>query len=323
MLLTFFSGTTILALIVAIFSARIFFVVLRGPLKIKQKVWQLWWQRVFVIGVMLSLFFTALVGFWSSACYIDVFGDSTCQFLQETTVTHFFSNFIFSEAIFKFVAFLLPEIFAGALSMIIAPLMLAFIAGLALLFLVYIFRICIPKYPDRSGFIHGVQNLWKFLISNRLTSLIIISGMIIGTLVLNHFSETQVVVNVKSLFIQPGQPLHPRIDWLEPSSGPKGTIIEISGINLSGFEGDLAVIFERKDGKKIKLYDGFASYQNTKDKLIKVRVVEPCQKGNIVVGRYSGVETLCSYIEFTHGIYKVYVEPWGVKSNAVYFTLID
>lgn len=115
-----------------------------------------------------------------------------------------------------------------------------------------------------------------------------------------------------------GQPV---VTFLSTSSGPIGTILEINGCNLSGFEGDLDVIFERSDGQKIMLSDGFSSYVKTGDKLIKVKVKEPCQKGEKIIGRYSGIESVCNYVELTPGPYKVYVEPWGKKSNTVDFNI--
>lgn len=114
----------------------------------------------------------------------------------------------------------------------------------------------------------------------------------------------------------------PVIESILPSSGSKGTIVEIRGKNLSGFEGDLDIYFERADGKKTMLTDTFGDYAKTQDKLIKVKIVEPCQAGEKVTGRYSGTETLCDYIELTPGTYKVYVEPWGKRSNIVNFEII-
>ena len=125
-------------------------------------------------------------------------------------------------------------------------------------------------------------------------------------------------------FIAPvDQTSTPRIDSIAPASGPKGTTVEIRGTELSGFEGDLDVYFERADGKRVMLTDTFGDYAKTQDKLIKVKVTEPCQQGEKVIGRYSGIETECDYIELAPGIYKVYAEPWGKKTNTVTFEITD
>lgn len=115
---------------------------------------------------------------------------------------------------------------------------------------------------------------------------------------------------------------NPIINNITPNAGPKGTIVQISGKNLSGFEGDLNVTFERADGRKILLKDTFGDYVKTGGSLIKVKVIESCQKGEKVIGEYSGIESVCDYVELTPGLYKVYTEPWGVKSNVVNFTII-
>jgi len=114
---------------------------------------------------------------------------------------------------------------------------------------------------------------------------------------------------------------NPIIETITPNKGPKGTIVEIKGSGLSGFEGDLDVYFEKADGKKIMLTDTFGDYAKTQDKLIKIEVVEPCQQGEKIYGRYSGIEAECNWVELTPGVYKVYVEfPW-VKSNVVNFEI--
>jgi len=121
-------------------------------------------------------------------------------------------------------------------------------------------------------------------------------------------------------FTESGEPI-PKIDSINPTSGPKGTIVEIRGKGLSGFEGDLDVYFERADGKKTMLTDTFGSYQKTGGTLLKAVVEEPCQEGETVYGRYSGIASVCDYVELTPGTYNVYAEPWGVKSNVVTFEI--
>ncbi len=113
----------------------------------------------------------------------------------------------------------------------------------------------------------------------------------------------------------------PIITSISTTSSQIGKILEINGCNLSGFEGDLDVVFEKTNGQKIVLTDTFSSYIKTGDKLIKVKIEEPCQKGEKIIGRYSGIENVCDYVELTPGLYKVYVEPWGRKSNVIDFNI--
>ncbi len=111
----------------------------------------------------------------------------------------------------------------------------------------------------------------------------------------------------------------PVITSLSSYSGPVGTEVEVRGCNLSGFEGDLDVVFERSDGAKIPLYGGtsFAA-----GKLIKVVVGSYCASG-FETGRYSGITKACATITAMHGVYKVYATPWGKKSNEVRFAIAD
>jgi hypothetical protein len=116
-----------------------------------------------------------------------------------------------------------------------------------------------------------------------------------------------------------GTPI-PVIESIYPTSGHLGEYVTIRGQHLSGFEGDLDVYFERSDGKRVLLTDAM-SYPATQDKLIYVRLKQPCDEGETVYGRYSGNPEKCNYVAFTPGVYKVYVEPWGKKSNFFQFTV--
>lgn len=109
----------------------------------------------------------------------------------------------------------------------------------------------------------------------------------------------------------------PIITRITPSFGEVGTMVRIEGSELAGFEGDLIAVFERGDGKTTKLYDN----DTRGDGVINVSVKEPCQEGEIIYQPYSGIQIECDYMEFTPGIYKVYTEPWGKRSNTVNFTL--
>ncbi len=113
----------------------------------------------------------------------------------------------------------------------------------------------------------------------------------------------------------------PVITSITPSSGPIGTIVEIKGQNLSGFEGDLNVYFEGQDEREILLTDTFGDYSKTGSSLIKVKVKEPCQEGEKVIGSYSGMPQECNFVKLDPGEYKVYVRPWGKESNKVKFTI--
>ncbi|OHA42655.1 MAG: hypothetical protein A3G59_00490 [Candidatus Taylorbacteria bacterium RIFCSPLOWO2_12_FULL_47_20] len=140
--------------------------------------------------------------------------------------------------------------------------------------------------------------------------------------------KTLTLTNSSKQFVKVALPLPvstsesaPYISSITPLSGPIGTIVEIRGNDLSGFEGDLDIIFERSDGKKIMLTDTFGDYPKTGGSLIKVIAKEPCQQGETIYGRYSGIPAQCNYIAMTPGTYKVYAEPWGKKSNVVNFTI--
>lgn len=110
----------------------------------------------------------------------------------------------------------------------------------------------------------------------------------------------------------------PIIEFISPHEGPIGTKVTITGQELAGFEGDLVAYFEREDGEVIELWDN-----NGADSTFQVTVEEPCQEGDIVHGRYSGIAQECDYVEFTPGTYWVYTKPWGYKSNAFQFNLLD
>lgn len=115
----------------------------------------------------------------------------------------------------------------------------------------------------------------------------------------------------------------PVITSITPASGPKGTAIKITGCNLSGFEGDHNVTFERADGVKTTLV-GAGTYQlgrGERGTFIEVTVKEPCQKGETVTGAYSGIESQCNFVGLTPGTYKVSTTPWGTKSNEMTFTI--
>jgi len=136
--------------------------------------------------------------------------------------------------------------------------------------------------------------------------------------ILSTFKFFKAESNLKELYPF-GKPI---IKSVTPSSGPRGTQVVIDGDELSGFEGDLFVIFEREDGKKIKLWDEVHSYTEEPNRA-EVTINEPCEEGETIYHPQSGNPSLCDYVEFTPGTYKVYTEPWGYKSNVINFRVIQ
>lgn len=105
----------------------------------------------------------------------------------------------------------------------------------------------------------------------------------------------------------------PVIESISPNFGPIGTEVEIRGKNFSGFEGDLVVWIEDVNGEKGYIWREAGS----NDTLIKFTLSSSyCQ----VDTSYSGLPCP-KFIYLTPGTYKIYVYPWGVKSNEVTFTV--
>ncbi len=105
------------------------------------------------------------------------------------------------------------------------------------------------------------------------------------------------------------------IDKISPKSGPIGTAIEIRGKNFSGFEGDLVAWIEDIDGVK-----GYISGDlGSNDNLIRFTLQSSyCQ----VDTSYSGLDCP-DFLYLPPGVYKIYVSPWGIKSNEVTFTITN
>jgi len=101
----------------------------------------------------------------------------------------------------------------------------------------------------------------------------------------------------------------PVITSLSSYSGSVGTEIEIKGCNFAGFEGDTNAWIKNDQGVAGILYGEAGSTS----KLIKI-ILKPqlCQKNT----SYSGLP--CNeLLTLTPGGYKIYVNPWGKKSNEV------
>ena len=115
----------------------------------------------------------------------------------------------------------------------------------------------------------------------------------------------------------------PVITSISPASGPKGNKVTLTGCNLSGFEGDHNVDLESESGSNVHIV-GAGTCQlgrGERGTFIEFTIKEPCQKGETVYGAYSGIASMCNFVELVPGKYKVSTTPWGEKSNDVYFTL--
>jgi hypothetical protein len=107
----------------------------------------------------------------------------------------------------------------------------------------------------------------------------------------------------------------PVISSISPSSGPIGTIIELRGTNLNGFEGDLDAIIENSKGESGYMLGGNSFI--TDKNLIKVKIESKICKQN---NSYSGLPCE-SYLNITPGVYNIYTAPWGKISNKMQFTV--
>lgn len=111
------------------------------------------------------------------------------------------------------------------------------------------------------------------------------------------------------------------ISSISPPSGPIGTVVEVLGTGLSGFEGDLSLTFLGTKGSTTVLTD-VGSYAITQDKLIRVTVKDPCKKGEMWMNprSASGLYEICTYDPLMPGVYKVYANGWN-QSNWIPFTI--
>ena len=107
----------------------------------------------------------------------------------------------------------------------------------------------------------------------------------------------------------------PVITSINPSSGPIGTIVELKGNNLAGFEGELNAWIENSKGEKAFL-PGIGSVPRA-DQTIRVKIDSQLCKENL---SYKGGQC-SSHMTITPGTYKIYTYPWGNMSNTVQFTV--
>lgn len=110
----------------------------------------------------------------------------------------------------------------------------------------------------------------------------------------------------------------PFITSINPSSGPIGTIVELKGNNLGGFEGELDAWIENSNGEKAFL-SGIGSVPRA-DQTIRVKIdSQLCKFDYGMKGEPVGGCT--SYLTITPGAYKIYTYPWGNMSNTVQFII--
>ena len=108
----------------------------------------------------------------------------------------------------------------------------------------------------------------------------------------------------------------PKIDSISPQSGPIGTIVELKGSNLPGFEGDLNAYIKNSSGE-VGFLQGIGSVPR-EDQTIRVKIESKvCKTNNSYVG-----ECQSGYLTIIPGEYRIYTEPWGKISNEVKFTVL-
>lgn len=106
---------------------------------------------------------------------------------------------------------------------------------------------------------------------------------------------------------------NPIVSSISQSSAIIGDVIQIKGQNFNGLEGDLNAVIENKDGIRGIIYGESGSSANL---IIFTLKSSYCQTDN----SYSGLP--CEKkLEIKKGDYKIYVMPWGKKSNEVILTI--
>jgi hypothetical protein len=125
----------------------------------------------------------------------------------------------------------------------------------------------------------------------------------------NQVNTTSTTSSSTSTTTQPA----PVITSINPSSGPIGTIVELKGNNLAGFEGELDAWIENSKGEKAFL-PGIGSVPRA-DQTIRVKIDSQLCKENL---SYKG-GPCSSYMTIAPGTYKIYTYPWGNMSNTVQF----
>ena len=109
----------------------------------------------------------------------------------------------------------------------------------------------------------------------------------------------------------------PLIVSITPSSGPIGTVVELKGKNLAGFEGDLDAVLENSKGE-IAFLPGIGQVPRA-DQTIRVKIESKLCKSN---NSYSGLPCK-DYLSIMPGKYFIYSLPWNKQSNKVQFTVTN
>jgi hypothetical protein len=148
-----------------------------------------------------------------------------------------------------------------------------------------------------------------------ITVLVIIILIVLAVLGLSNPKEVPTSVPVATSTTPVDSNPLPHIDSISQTSGPIGTILELKGTNLAGFEGDLDAVIENEKGETAYL-KGIGSVPR-EDQTIRVKIESKvCTLNN----SYSGLP--CEkYLDITPGIYFIYTSPWGKISNKVQFNV--
>lgn len=166
------------------------------------------------------------------------------------------------------------------------------------------------------------KHMNKKISTSLAISIIVLLAILVGGLTIERyyfFLKTSEIPNyeIKNSSLPKDWPV---INSITPNSGAVGTIIEIKGENLNGFEGDLIAWIENSKGEKGILYsiDQLAGNRNPGEStLIRTKIES---KLCVTDNSYSGLP--CEkYLDIIPGIYKIYTSPWGNKSNTLEFTV--
>jgi hypothetical protein len=109
----------------------------------------------------------------------------------------------------------------------------------------------------------------------------------------------------------------PVITSITPSSGPVGTTIEIQGCNFLGFEGDKEIWFTNSRGEKGFLNGQMDEATRSSNTVARVTLQQELCK----INSYSGLD--CPLLKLVPGVYMVYSNSYGGKSNTVNFTVTN
>ena len=150
---------------------------------------------------------------------------------------------------------------------------------------------------------------------NILAIVIVLMIVIIGGGLLLSQSQPELPINNDN---EPADESAPLISAINPSRGPVGTVVTITGKNLAGFEGDLDAWIENAAGERAYLPAYGPSAYPRADQ-ITVQIAEKlCRENN----SYSG-NPCSSELTITPGSYKIWTAPWGKESNRVDFEVIN